>query len=74
MGDISRRLARIEKHLGEASCVCSEAGFEIVCILIESDWGPDQIERAEAATRFTCPTHGLQIPNLIRLSEADATL
>ena len=74
MGDISRRIARLEEHFGGAECVCSGAKRESVCIIVERDWGPDRIQAAEAAAQFTCPTHGLQIPNLIRLSPVDAHL
>jgi hypothetical protein len=74
MGDIGRRLARIEEHFSKAACVCSDDGREVVCVAVESGWRPDQIQIAEASAQFTCPTHGLQIPNLVRISQVDANL
>jgi hypothetical protein len=74
MGDILRRLARIEEHFSKAACVCSHEGREIVCVAVESDWNSDQIQMAEAAAQFTCPTHGRKTANLVRISQVDANL
>jgi hypothetical protein len=72
MGDISRRIARLEEHLGDAACTCS--GREMAIVTIGSGWSAEQIEQAESAIQFVCPSHGLRSPDVLRISEADARL
>jgi hypothetical protein len=74
MGDISRRIARLEEHLGDAACTCTEAGRETAIVTIGSGWSAEQIAQADAATQWNCPSHGLQSPNILRISDADARL
>jgi hypothetical protein len=75
MASIENRLEQIEKQLGEAGCVCSEPEHsQMAIIVIEKDWGPEQIERAESSKQFTCPTHGPRPLRLLRLSQMDANL
>lgn len=69
MANISQRIARLEEKFGEAGCVCSERSHDVVCIVLN-----EQIEAAEAAAQFYCPTHGLRTPILARLSPTDANL
>src|SRR5271165_1644423 len=75
MRSVETRLEQIEKQLGKATCVCSEPEHLLAAlVVIKDDWGPEQIERAAASVRFTCPTHGVQSPPILRFSEADARL
>jgi hypothetical protein len=72
MASIKTRVDQIERQLGQADCVCSERAEQLAIIVIKDGWGPEEIERAEAAVRFTCPMHGDRSPPVLRLSEADA--
>lgn len=72
MASIESRIDRIEKQLGQADCVCSERAEQLAMVIIEDGWGPEQIERAEASVRFTCPIHGERSPPIVHFSEADA--
>ena len=74
MGDISRRIARLEEHLEEVACICSEGDRELAIVVIGSGWGAEQIARAEAATQVDCPSHGLRSPHILRISDQDARL
>jgi hypothetical protein len=75
MRSVETRLEQIEKQLGKAACVCSEPEHtHMAIVVIKDDWVPEDIERAEALIRFTCPTHGVQSPPILRFSEADARL
>lgn len=73
MRSVKASLDLIEKQLGKTACVCPEHS-NIAIVVIKDDWGPDDIEHAEAAVRFTCPTHGVRSPLILRLSESDAKL
>lgn len=76
MGDVGRRLARLEEKFGDATCACSDNLQGALAILvIKDDWGPEQIELAAAsAAQFTCPTHGPRLRPLLRLTQSDAEL
>jgi len=74
MGDISRRIARLEEHLGEAACVCSQPEHLHAFVVIGKGWESEQIELAEASKQFICPTHGVRSPSLLRISKTDAQL
>jgi hypothetical protein len=53
----------------------TDAGRELVIIVIGSEGRPEHSERAESAAQFTCPTHEqLQTPNVVRISPVDAEL
>ena len=75
MVNIENRLDQIERRLGETVCVCSESeNSQGAIVVIGKDWGPEQIEFAEASARFNCPTHGTRSRSLLRISEVDANL
>jgi hypothetical protein len=75
MSSIRARLDRIEKQIGQAACVCSEPEHsQMAFVVIEDDWGTEDIDRAEASARFTCPIHGDRSPPILRLSQTDARL
>jgi hypothetical protein len=74
MSDISRRIARLEEHLEDVACICSEGDRELAIVVIGSGWGAEEIERALAAAQVDCPSHGLRSPNILRIGEKDAKL
>jgi len=37
-------------------CICHEQ--EIAMVVVEADWTPDRIRRAEEEIAFVCPVHG----------------
>ena len=75
MASIESRLNQIEKQIGQAGCVCSEPEHsQIAIVVIKDDWGPEQIELAQASVRYLCPTHRVQSPPILRLSQMDAHL
>jgi hypothetical protein len=75
MASIDTRLGQIEKQLGEAGCICTEPeNSQLALVVIGKNWGPEQIEFADASARFICPTHGDRSQPILRLSESDARL
>jgi hypothetical protein len=75
MASIETRLDQIEKQLGEVGCICSDPAYsQIAIVVIKDDWGSEDLERAEASTRFSCPTHGVRSRPLLRISQVDANL
>lgn len=75
MRKVETRLNQIEKQIGQADCICCDPdNSNLSIVVIKGDWRSDEIERAEALKRFTCPIHGVRLPSILRLSESDANL
>lgn len=74
MGEIGRRLDRLERLVGAADCTCHVGENELRCVVVEPEWSAEQIRNADDATGFDCPIHGLQRPTIVHLSPMDARL
>jgi hypothetical protein len=75
MGDIDRRIERIERLLGNADCMCGDPTRRTAVIIVEDDWDSERVRLAETAIGFDCPTHGFQLPKSVaRISPVDASL
>jgi len=74
MASVESRIDRIEQLLGNAQCVCNARANSLAFVIVEPEWDKHRIKLAESACRFTCPTHGLHTPPILRLSPAEAAL
>jgi hypothetical protein len=82
MGEISRRIDRIEQILGDADCICNTKRSSLVAVRPGGigepgycdAWTKEQRELAEASMGFTCPTHGFQRQRVLWISEVEVNL
>lgn len=71
MRNVETRIEQIAKQLGNAACTCKERDRETAIVVIKDGWGPEEIELAEAAAQFDCPTHGRRKPVVLHLLGSD---
>jgi hypothetical protein len=74
MGELIRRLDRLERLIGAADCRCHGGENELRWVVVEPEWSAEQIRIADEAIEFDCPTHGLRHPRIVHLSPTDAML
>jgi hypothetical protein len=74
MGEIARRLDRLERFIGAADCRCHAEENELRCVVVEPEWSAERIHIVDDAIQFDCPIHGLRRPAIVHLSPTDAML
>jgi hypothetical protein len=70
MGDIGKRIDRLEEILGDRTCICASLA-PIAIVVVEKEWTPEQVDEAKAAQAIVCPVHGPRLPPIMTLSGSD---